>query len=376
VQGAPGLPGPPGMQGMAGDKGDKGDPGAEGPAGPAGPTGPAGAGGGILRASFDFEEGTGTSSSDSSGNTLGLSSSGVSWTTLGHSGNALNFDGASGFVSAPASAALAFADGVSVSAWIYQTGNAAAANTVIERVGNFRLAVVNGQVQLAVSTVTDPNAPFLGGGAVPLNTWTHVMGTYDGEFVRTFVNGVLTGIEAFAGGPLLSGPGGLRLGQDSTGANGFAGRIDEVRISGAALRHDSRFIARWQGTNNNSSGNTTTILPGRTVTYPKRAGGTGLRVSWTDNFRTYVATVASACQWEILFNGQSCPNPGPLTYSKYSNGNSNAHDPGTVVGTCFGLPAGSVTVTTRVMMHPGYANGGCYTGWNNTRISLEVEEVQ
>lgn len=45
-------------------------------------------------------------------------------------------------------------------------------------------------------------------------------------------------------------------------------------------------------------------------------------------------------------------------------------------GTCFGLAAKSVVVSTRVYPTPGYSGGDCYTGWAGQLVSLEVEEVR
>jgi hypothetical protein len=165
----------------------------------------------------------------------------------------------------------------------------------------------------------------------------------------------------------------LRLGLSQDGTNGFTGRIDEVRILGLARQQDSfRRIGRWQGygTDNTDNG----VLAGRTVTFPKRAASTGLRVVWSDNFR--VSTNNTACRWQVAFNGAACTNPGALAFDKYEGGTaSNRHDPATVVGTCFGLAAGQVVITTRVGPTPGYAVADCATGWNNQLVSLEVEEV-
>ncbi len=78
------------------------------------------------------------------------------------------------------------------------------------------------------------------GGAVPLDTWTHLAGTYDGSFVRLFVNGVMvsekpqTGM-IFVGKDDLS-IGGLvgGVGVGSSPYN-FLGLIDEAMVYNRAL---------------------------------------------------------------------------------------------------------------------------------------------
>ncbi len=135
-----------------------------------------------------------------------------------------------------------------------------------------------------------------------------------------------------------------------------------------------RQIARWQGagndlTQNGELGNSNGT---RRVAVTKQLAATGLRVTWSDNLRVSTASAAGGkCRWELLFNGQPCANPRPLVLDKYV-GAGNDHDPSTFVATCFGLAQASVVVTIRVTAD---ANGNCYTGWDNSNSSLEVEEV-
>jgi hypothetical protein len=98
-------------------------------------------------------------------------------------------------------------------------------------------------------------------------------------------------------------------------------------------------------------------------------------VTWSDNFRVTIND--KACRWEVLFNGASCTSPGALFFDKYEGGtSSNRHDPSSFTGTCLNVPAGNVTVATRVGPVPGYTGVDCYTGWNSQLFSIEVEEVR
>lgn len=151
--------------------------------------------------------------------------------------------------------------------------------------------------------------------------------------------------------------------------------VGTTRVDAFSISPDGsiRTIARWQGYGNDETDNG--ALPGRRVTFVKRLNSTGLRVSWNDNFR--VMGTGTACRWEIVFNGASCTNPGGLVFDKYEgNTGSNRHDLASVFGTCFGLNAGTVTVSTRVGPTPGYAVTDCYTGWKGQLSSIEVEEVR
>ena len=84
---------------------------------------------------------------------------------------------------------------------------------------------------------------FIGGTSVgvvssvvlPLNTWTHVAGTYDGTMSKLYFNGTIVG-SALASGSIDPSPGaGVQLGRNiATGAL-FDGLIDEVEVFNRAL---------------------------------------------------------------------------------------------------------------------------------------------
>lgn len=146
-----------------------------------------------------------------------------------------------------------------------------------------------------------------------------------------------------------------------------AGVADSAANAGKAIRT----LARWAGQLEDLTDNG--VLAGRTVSLTKQYSDTGVRVAWSDNFR--VLGAGTACRWEILFNGAACANPGPIMFSKYVSDAQNAHEPVGVFGTCFGLPAGIVTITARVGPPSGFPGTDCYTGWQSMS-SLEAEEVR
>src|SRR5439155_22493632 len=70
--------------------------------------------------------------------------------------------------------------------------------------------------------------------ALAVNTWTHLAATFDGAAVRLYVNGELVASQAQTA-PLVVASGTLQIGASSPPGQGFAGRIDEVRIYNRAL---------------------------------------------------------------------------------------------------------------------------------------------
>jgi hypothetical protein len=73
-----------------------------------------------------------------------------------------------------------------------------------------------------------------GTAALPVNTWSHVAGTYDGTTLRLYVNGTQVTSKAVTGS-IVSSTGPLRIGGNSIWGEYFRGRIDEVRIYNRAL---------------------------------------------------------------------------------------------------------------------------------------------
>jgi hypothetical protein len=72
------------------------------------------------------------------------------------------------------------------------------------------------------------------GSTLPVNTWTHVAGTYDGATLRLCVNGVATASVPVSGA-MPTSTGALRIGGNSIWGEYFQGRLDEVRVYNRAL---------------------------------------------------------------------------------------------------------------------------------------------
>ncbi len=76
-------------------------------------------------------------------------------------------------------------------------------------------------------------------GVLTLNTWYHVAGTYDGDSVRVFVNGVQVGVNALPDGMIAGTAYPIRIGRLSDQLQSqtryWTGQIDEVRVWERAL---------------------------------------------------------------------------------------------------------------------------------------------
>ena len=120
-----------------------------------------------------------------------------------------------------------------------------------------------------------------------------------------------------------------------------------------------------------------TPLPDRQLIFVKTQDESDIRIQYNDNFRSFAADGNTrACQWEIYFNGTSCPS-GRISGTVFADGSSldNSHRPNTVAGHCRGLPAGVYTAQVYVGSWGPFA-GMCYTGRQGDRWFIEAEEVQ
>ncbi|MFK7779636.1 MAG: hypothetical protein QM490_00600 [Candidatus Gracilibacteria bacterium] len=109
----------------------------------------------------------------------------------------------------------------------------------------------------------------------------------------------------------------------------------------------------------------------RVLNFNKIKDASKIRISYTDNFRTYPNAVS--CRWEIKIDGASCLNQS-LVYDVYNSG-ANPYHSRTFVGYCGGVTAGNHEIQVWVSGTPGYTAGDCYTGFAGSTWVIEAEEV-
>ena len=192
-----------------------------------------------LVAAYGFEEGSGTSTADGSGNGNNGTISGATWNNTGRYGKALSFNGSTSLVSVNDSPSLDPTAGLTLEAWVNPSSTSASWKDIIYKATDTYF--------LMGSTPTN-SAPDMGGlfdsanvygtGPLPVNTWSHLAGTYDGATMNFYVNGVLVASRAQTGA-LATSTGSLSIGGDliahDSGPHYWAGLIDEVRIYNRAL---------------------------------------------------------------------------------------------------------------------------------------------
>src|SRR5205809_1687899 len=190
-----------------------------------------------LVAAYSFDEGTGTTVADASGNNHTGTVSGATWTTAGRYGSALVFNGTTAKVTVLNAASFGLTTGMTLEAWVYPTAVPTGWRAVIDKTvdGYYLMASSSPNDRPAVGgTWTAGNQNLAAPSGLAVNTWTHLAATFDGAMVRLYVNGVQVTSQAQAT-PLRTTTGTLQIGADSYAGENFVGRIDEVRIYNRAL---------------------------------------------------------------------------------------------------------------------------------------------
>ena len=188
-----------------------------------------------LVAAYSFDEGSGTTVTDSSdkGNSGAIGT--AVWSTTGKYGNALSFNGTSAKVVVPDSASLRLTTAMTLEAWVNPTaGNGGWTDVVYKGDDNYFLeAYTSSGGPAAGATLGNVNTVAQAGSLLPINTWTHLAETYDGTTLRLYINGALAASVARSG-LILTSSNPLEIGGDRIYGQYFSGLIDEVRIFNVA----------------------------------------------------------------------------------------------------------------------------------------------
>jgi hypothetical protein len=168
--------------------------------------------------------------------------------------NSLTFNGTSSYVDLTNATAFVPDSAITVEAWIKPAafGTASWNNTIVGKdgwtatagEGGFSLRCGgNGILSFVISGKTFAGAvqswkeATSTAGSIPLNTWTHVAGTFDGTNIKCYINGVQNGVFAFTGLINKANNYAMKIAKtpEPTQTRYFTGSIDEVRVWKRAL---------------------------------------------------------------------------------------------------------------------------------------------
>ena len=241
-----------------------------------------------------FEDGTADAAAtiltDSSGNAnTGTPSGGPLHRTLipdgfPGSGNSLSleFDGVDDIVEIPASASLDFSGSFTVEFWMRSPGTAGGGQDLIIDKSHgfggstgwfFQSRPGSGIVDFGMGN----------GSGFPLvssrsdlfdDQWHHLAGTYDGDTIEFFVDGVSQG--TLVAGTYLDNANPVRMGNTQTISRFFEGQLDEVRISNVVLDLPDFLLGVLAGALRGSPSPATIMVEGTEhfgIQYRRHSGG-------------------------------------------------------------------------------------------------------
>jgi len=201
-----------------------------------------------LAAAYGFNEGSGTTVTDASGNGNTGTISAATWTSSGKNGKALSFNGTSSYVNLGNPASLKLTGSMTLEAWVMATGNPYDDGQIIAK-SDSASPLVGWQLKtspdtgvrtfgIAISANGSSNTQRYSKTVLALNTWYHVAGVYNAsaKTLDIYVNGVLDdGVLKGTVPSVQFDPNtNVSIGRRSGGFY-FNGTIDDVRVYNSAL---------------------------------------------------------------------------------------------------------------------------------------------
>jgi hypothetical protein len=187
-------------------------------------------------AAYSFNEGTGTTVADSSGNGNNGTIANAAWTSSGKYGNALVFNGSNALVTIADAASLHLTTAMTLEAWVNPSTVSSAWRDVIYK-GNdnyYLEGSTPSSLPATGGTFGTTGENVYGTTALTANSWAHLAATYDGATLQLYVNGTQIASVARTGS-LATSTNPLQIGGDSIYGQYFTGAVDEIRVYSVAL---------------------------------------------------------------------------------------------------------------------------------------------
>ncbi len=297
---------------------------------------------------WDFEEGTGTTANDQSGNsndgTLTYMATGTPWTTGitpfsgGRTGGtALSFDGTDDYVNADgvASGDETTWQGITTMAWVKHTSFSPSHQEII-RFGNNMMGGANLQTTGYECNLNYPAVirAGRGGEVIPnLNQWYHVVCTYDKNNLILYVDGVEADRDATTTD--IQGISTFRISRQPDLNRQVNGKIDEVRIYNRALSSEEiRYhynrggpVAHWKF--NEGSGKTAfdaTANDNDGTLYGEMATSTAQNSGWTTGKHGSALAFDGSDDYVKTAGNFSNSANAPITLSVWINSDVTSND--------------------------------------------------
>lgn len=193
---------------------------------------------------WKFDDGSGTTALDSSGNgDTGTLTNGPTWVTGKAGSGALSFDGSSTYVSLPSNPISDFSAANSGCVWVNASdithtsgGNAGNIYNISQDANNFVsiYTTTSGSFSVGYKLAGTHYGKYSSVAALTNNTWTHLCYTWDGAVITLYKNGALA--SASAAGATSGGGISNVIGRNGSNDDGYwLGKIDDVRVYNRTL---------------------------------------------------------------------------------------------------------------------------------------------
>lgn len=190
-----------------------------------------------LVAAWGFEEASGSTTADATGNGQTGTLSGATRVN-GRYGRGLSFNGGSAMVSVADTALLHLTSGMTLSAWVLPATTSGWRTVMLkETTGGLAYSLYasgDGTRPSGYVHVGSNDQSVIGTAALSTTAWNYLAVTYDGANLRLYVNGTLVTSRAQSGA-IATSTGAFRIGGNTVWGEYFNGLIDEVRVYNRAL---------------------------------------------------------------------------------------------------------------------------------------------
>lgn len=190
-----------------------------------------------LVAAYSFDDSSGSSLADDSGNGNTGTIRGATWTS-GRSGGALSFDGSSNWVTVPDSTSLDLMTAMTLEAWVKPAALGTSWRTAVVKEASGTLAyglyAHDGGPGPSAHAIVTSDTYATTSTTLPVGSWTHLAASYDGSLLTVWINGAPVGNVSLKGS-ILQSSAPLRIGGNAIWSEWFSGAIDEMRIYNRAL---------------------------------------------------------------------------------------------------------------------------------------------